>query len=167
MSPAAVQRYSQVGITLARHPLDQTGRFIEPAGIDVEEGRSVCADPIENVAAAFANRARRVEVGDGACQVRSSGRSATEFRFAQARSRPLIVASASPSNTEPSVKYPAAILASISTFASAGTSSTGIFTRSPISMPELVRASNLMLLIETSRWILRTPSQCQTSGINS
>jgi hypothetical protein len=34
-------------------------------------------------------------------------------------------------------------------------------------MPLPVMASNLSLLIETSRWILRMPSQCSTSGISS
>ena len=34
-------------------------------------------------------------------------------------------------------------------------------------MPPPVMASYFMLLIDTSRWILRTPSQCSTSGISS
>jgi hypothetical protein len=58
-------------------------------------------------------------------------------------------------------------LASISTLASAGISASGIFTRSPTSMPLPVMASYLSLLMLTSRWILRMPSQCSTSGISS
>src|SRR5881628_563540 len=108
MSPAAVQRYVAVGITLQRHALDETSCFIELGRIDAKECRSATARGIENVAAAFANRARRAQVCDGACQILIIGRramfvlhrSATKFRIRQTRSRPLTVASASPSNTE-------------------------------------------------------------------
>ncbi len=42
-----------------------------------------------------------------------------------------------------------------------------MFTRSPMSMPEPVMASNFMLLIDTRRWMFVMPSQWKTSGISS
>ncbi len=48
----------------------------------------------------------------------------------------------------------------------AGSGRPGVGTRSPISMPEPVRASCFMLDMETKRSMRVTPSQCRTSGIN-
>jgi hypothetical protein len=57
-------------------------------------------------------------------------------------------------------------LASISTEASGGTSSGGIATRSPISMPLSTMASYFMFDIDIKPVDPLMPSQCSTSGIS-
>src|SRR5206468_11394409 len=115
MPPAAVEGHSQVGIALEGHALDQTCRVIELALVDAEECRSACTYGIENVCATLANRARRSQIGDGACRTLAIGRNRRvramhrgavrlESRTAQTRPPPLASANGSPSRTEPSLK---------------------------------------------------------------
>mmetsp|Transcript_61963 Transcript_61963/g.202094 ORF Transcript_61963/g.202094 Transcript_61963/m.202094 type:complete len:250 (-) Transcript_61963:2336-3085(-) len=98
--------------------------------------------------------------------------SSTELTYSVAAlySRPFTCSSVEPSaafSYDFPAWYPANTLAAISTWASFGTISGGISTRSSILMPVLTIASCFMSLIEMKRWILVTPSQCKTSGIRT